>query len=394
MAGNAIETAKQENGSKVYFELVIESGKDPDKDFSTLLVAVKKVYSNVSKEWMDSYAKQAKALKSYIGRNKGYEYSRDEGFMPFIENIAKTKCGVSIKDRWDPADIYMVRKTKRKSIESKIKEITSTSDTETNLLALNDYMRELMESFDMLPISLKAIKKSTVKANIEPANMGGKAKQVNFEVVPGSVKCLLDFGHKNAHEFDTGEFAFDFKVGDEEIHGQARNFQYSKERNLVQTDLTPKGRSGGAKLGKVSSEALDSFLTKARLPRPASASKDPNIDLPGKWTKENIDYWIEYINNLKTKKVAGRFLDLGELKVKVGNKETKGAEEVIKTAIISEGKTRSSAGRFSSKLIGLRWAYTWVLIEEKGLMEEWLQTLYYGAKKEFGGKNGPFLKIY
>jgi hypothetical protein len=394
MAGNAIETAKQENGSKVYFELVIESNKDPDKDFSTLLTAVKKVYSNVSKEWMDSYAKQSKALKSYIGRNKGYEYSRDEGFMPFIENIAKTKCGVSIKDRWDPADIYMVRKTKRKNIESKIKEITSTSDPETNLLALNDYMRELMVTFDMLPISLKAIKKSTVKANIEPANMGGKAKQVNFEVVPGSVKCLLDFGHKNAHEFDTGEFAFDFKVGDEEIHGQARNFQYSKERNLVQTDLTPKGRSGGAKLGKVSSEALDSFLTKARLPRPASASKDPNIDLPGKWTKENIDYWIKYIDNLKTKKVAGRFLDLGELKVKVGNKETKGAEEVIKTAIISEGKTRSSAGRFSSKLIGLRWAYTWVLIEEKGLMKEWLQTLYYGAKKEFGGKNGPFLKIY
>jgi hypothetical protein len=394
MAGNAIETAKQENGSRVYFQLVIENAKDPDKDFATLFSAVKKVYSNVNKEWMDSYAKQAKALKEYIGRNKGYEYSRDDGFMPFIEDIAKKKCGVSIKDRWDPADIYMVKKTKKRDIETKIKELTSTDDKETNLLALNDYMRELMQSFDMLPISLKAIKKSTPKAKVEPANVGGAAKKIKFEVVPGSVKCLLDFGHKNAHEFDTGEFAFDFKVGDEEIHGQARNFQYSKERNLVQTDLTPKGRSGGAKLGKVSSEALDSFLTKARLPRPASAAKDPNIDMPGKWTQENINYWIEFIENLKSKRVADRFIDLGNLKVKVGNKETEGAAEVIKTAIISEGKTRSSAGRFSSKLIGLRWAYTWVLIEEKGLMDEWLQTLYYGAKKEFGGKNGPFLKIY
>ena len=78
----------------------------------------------------------------------------------------------------------------------------------------------------------------------------------------------------------------------------------------------------------------------------------------------------------------------------MGKKETKGAEEVIRNAIISEGKTRSSAGRFSSKLIGLRWALTWHLIEKRGLMNEWLQTLYYGAKKEFGGKNGPFLKIY
>ena len=80
--------------------------------------------------------------------------------------------------------------------------------------------------------------------------------------------------------------------------------------------------------------------------------------------------------------------------VKVGNKELKGIEAVINTAATSETKTRSSAGRFSSKLTGMRWAYVWTQIEDKGKMTEWLQTLYYGAKKEFGGKNGPFLKIY
>ena len=78
----------------------------------------------------------------------------------------------------------------------------------------------------------------------------------------------------------------------------------------------------------------------------------------------------------------------------MGKKETKGAEEVIRNAIISEGKTRSSAGRFSSKLIGLRWADTWVKIEEAGKLDEWLKTLYYGAKKEFRDTNGPFVKIY
>lgn len=394
MAGNAIETAKQENGSRVYFEMIIEQNKDPVKNFDELSKTVGKVYPNVNKEWMDSYSKQAIALKKYIKNNKGYEYSRDEGFMPFIETIAKTKCGVSVKDRWNPADIYMVKKQKRKEIEQKIKDLTNGSDKDTNLLALNDYMRTLMENFDMLPVSLKVIKKSTPMAKVEPANAGGKGKDLKFEVVPGSVKCILDFGNKNAHEFDTGEFAFDFKVGDEEIHGQARNFQYSKERNLVQTDLTPKGRSGGAKLGKVSSEALDSFLRKANLPRPASASKDPNIDMPGQWKAENIKYWVDYINGLKNKKVAGKNIDLGDLKVKVGTKISTGADEVIRTAIMSEGKTISSAGRFSSKLIGLRWALTWVLVEERGLMTDWLKTLYYGAKKEFGSKNGPFLKIY
>jgi hypothetical protein len=395
MAGDAKETAKQENGSRVYFELVIEKNKDPVRNYSELATAVKKVYPNVNIEWMNSYAKQAVALKKYIGINKGYEYSRDDGFMPFIEGIAKKHCGVSIKDRWDPADIYMVKKNKKSEIEKRIVELTKSNDTESNLLALNDYMRSLMVTLDMLPVSLKAIKKSTSEAKVEPANAGGsKGKGLKFQVVPGSVKCLLDFGHKNADEFDTGEFAFDFKVADEEIHGQARNFQYSVARNLVQTDLTPKGRSGGAKLGKVSSEALDTFLRKAGLPRPASASKDPNIDSPGEWKAENIKYWIEFITNLKNHKIAGRNIDLGDLKVKVGNKETSGADAVIRTAILSEGKTRSSSGRFSSKLIGLRWAYCWVIIEQKGLMEDWLKTLYYGAKKEFGGKNGPFLKIY
>jgi hypothetical protein len=391
MAGNAIETAKQENGSRVYFELYLEKNV---KDFSTLSKAVKKVYPNVNNEWMESYEKQASALKKYIGNNKGYEYSRDDGFMPFIEGIAKKNCGVSVKDRWDPADIYMVKKTKKNQIESKLKELTKGTDKESNLLALNDYMRILMANFDMLPVSLKAIKKSTKEAKVEPANAGGKGKHLDLKVVPGSVKCLLDFGHKNDFEFDTGEFAFDFHVGEEEIHGQARNFQYSVARNLVQTDLTPKGRSGGAKLGKVSSEALDSFLRKAGLPRPASASKDPNIDPPGQWTEKNIKYWIDFIKGLQTKKVAGRPIDLGGLKVKMGNKETTGPEEVIKNAIIAEEKTRSSAGRFSSKLIGLRWALCWHLIEKKGMMDEWLKTLYYGAKKEFGGKNGPFLKIF
>ena len=136
---------------------------------------------------MESYAKQAKALKEYIGRNKGYEYSRDTGFMPWVEGIAKSKCGVSVKDRWDPADIYMVKKSKVKGIMAKITELTKGDDKDANLLALNDYMRVCMSQLDMLPVSLKAIKKTTPTAKVEPANAGGKGKSLQFQVVPGSV---------------------------------------------------------------------------------------------------------------------------------------------------------------------------------------------------------------
>lgn len=391
MASDAKETAKQENGSRVYFEAYIE---DRQRDFNKLGNLVKKVYPNVSADWMESYRKQAEALKDYLGSSKGYSYSRDDGFMPYIEDIAKRKCGVTVKDRWNPADIYMIKTQKERAVRKKLDDITNDKDKSINLVALNNYMKELVEDKTMVPISLKAIATKTKTAKAELANMGGAGGGYDFKLKKNSVKCNLSMGHKNDYEFDTGEFAFDFYVGDEEIHGQSRNFQYSKARNLIQTDLTPKGRSGGAKLGKVSSVALDDFLKKVGLPRPSSAAKDPNIDEPGKWTEDNIQYWIDYIEALQKLKIDGSLIDLGELKVQIGRREETGAESVIKNAVLWEGKTRSAAGRFSSKLIGLRWAYTWHLIDKKGMLDEWLKTLYYGAKKEFGNKNGPFLKIY
>ena len=119
MATNAQETANQENGSRVFFESVIEKGVEPsDKDMM-------KIYNNYNLEWKLTYRKQVAAVKKYIGSQKGYEYSRDKGIMPYIENIAKTDCGVSVKDRWDPMDIVMVKKDMKKTVEGTIRELTN-----------------------------------------------------------------------------------------------------------------------------------------------------------------------------------------------------------------------------------------------------------------------------
>ena len=55
--------------------------------------------------------------------------------------------------------------------------------------------------------------------------------------------------------------------------------------NVKQTDLTPKGKDAGAKLGKVSSIALDGFLTGVGLSRPPSASF-PKSKIP----KDNLSF--------------------------------------------------------------------------------------------------------
>jgi len=90
-------------------------------------------------------------------------------------------------------------------------------------------------------------------------------------------------------------------------------------------------------------------------------------------------------------------VDLGEIAVYENNKKiAEGIEAVIDYAIQYETDKadRSSGGRFSSKLIALEWANIWMQIDKKGKMSEWCTALYYGAKKEFGDSNGPFLKIY
>ena len=111
MATNAKETAKQENGSKVFFEHVIEKGSEPSDQ------VMLKVYDGYGPEWKSTYRKQSEALKKFLGSSKGYEYSRDSGIMPFIENLAKSECGVSVKDRWNPMDIVMVKRIRRELLK-------------------------------------------------------------------------------------------------------------------------------------------------------------------------------------------------------------------------------------------------------------------------------------
>ena len=391
MATSAIETAKQENGSRVFFEYVIEKNQEPPDS------VMKKIYDGYNFEWKETYRKQAKALKSFLGSKRGYEYSRDSGIMPYIEGIAKRECGVSVKDRWNPMDIVLVKKNMKRTVEGTIKELTNIEgiSKESNLSLLNTYMKEALEDKILIGVSLKAISKTKKEASVELANMGGdKTARVNIDLIPGSLKCTLTLGKKYDYLFDTGELGFDLKTeSGGSIHGQSRNFQYSKARNLVQTDLTPKGKDAGAKLGKVSSAAMDKFFSDIGMERPSSATKHPHIPAVGKWTDMDKKYWINLYNKLKNSNI----IDFGEISVYENRKKIGDTfEDILENAIIYEtgDYDRSSAGRFSSKLIAMEWANSWVEINQKKKMKEWCRVLYYGAKKEFGSSNGPFLKIY
>ena len=385
MAG-AIETRKQENGSKVVFESVIEKGKFPK------IPLIELVYPDVPAKWVETYKLQSEALKKYVGSNKGYIYSRDQGIMPFIERLANKHMGVSNKDAWNPMDIIMVKKTEEKKITKEIEKIALTDGLKPKdkLIQLNLYMKDLLKDKIMIPISLKEIKQGVKQAEIEEANLNKKSKGVEFSLVPKSLKCDLDVSKPPL--LDTGEFRFKFQVDDELINVQIRSFRYSIPSTGPQTDLTPIGRKSGAKLGKVSVEAVTPFLRKLGLERPPSPTQDPMIAVDGKFTDKQIKFWDDLYKEIKDVKIEKEIVDW-DAPIDLGKKIVT-LKEIIEYSLKNKKKDRNILGRLYSKLVALRYIKMYQKISEKNKFKEWLSVLYYGAKKEFSDTNGPFIKIY
>lgn len=377
MASNALETQKQENGSLMMFESFIERRK-----ISTMK-EIETVYPDVPSKWYATFEMQAKALKNYLGSEKGYLYSRDTGIMPFMEKLASSQMGVTTKDRWNPMDIVMVKRQAEKSVKQKMVSISKQNiDKTARLIMLNEYMKDLVERKILIGVSLKEVKKGVTKANVEEGNFG-KTAAVDFKFKKDSLKCNLAMNSNGI--FDTGELAMDFYAGGEEYHVQARSFRYSKNNTVVQTDITPKGRQSGAKLGKTSTKAMDTFLHPLNLQRPESPTQHRMIDVNGNFTDVQLKYWDSLYAKIKGNKVGKSKVNFGD------NKEP--VSELIKRASMNR-QTRNVLGRLTSKLVTLEWINIYQQIEKKGEFTNWLSCLYYGAKKEFSDTNGPFIKVY
>ena len=172
----AKDTKMQENGSRVFFEQLIEKNKEASVNFIE-----DKAYPNMPAIWYQYYQLQGKALKKYLGNQRGYLYSRDEGIMPFLEKAAKDM-GVSTKDKWNPMDIVMVKKSNESKIMKSVEKILAEKiEKEAKLEKLNELMKEKLVDKTMIPISLKGLTKNAKEARIEEANLGNK-KSVKFKL--------------------------------------------------------------------------------------------------------------------------------------------------------------------------------------------------------------------
>ena len=363
---DAKATAMQENATRFFCERFIETGRPP------ALADVSKIYPDVDDEWEDTFSKQAVALKKWLQGKKGYNYSRDTGIMPIVENIALQKCGVRAKDNWNPADIYIVKKNEERSIVKQLESIGDLSiDKELKLDALNEYMRELFVKRDLVGISLKKLGSI---ARLEVTNVEKLEPVKDISIVKDSIRLDLDLNDND--EFVTGEMAFSINVKGNNVNVQIRAFS-GGERESTQMDMTETGAS--AKLGKVSSiVAIDPYLTKLGLKR-RMGRELPKV---GHWTPGQINAYITEYQNIKDVRIDSNIVYWGK----------NNWEETLRRAIQIEHDNPRTASQLSSKLQCFQWVKILSAVDKQRKLDEFLTILYYGAKKQYETA-GPFLKI-
>ena len=397
MASDAVATKQQENASAFTFQKYIESGGRTMPTFKEIA----SIYPNVNAQWMRTFEEQAIVLKGYLKYETGYSYSRDTGIMPFLEQIAKTYCGVeggsrifATKDTWNPMDIVMVKKSQESSIMRTIQElVTIEGMTERgNLTLLNSIMYESLKSKDMIPISLKAIKLSA-GVDLEEELNSGNPENKEWDVI--GAKCLVDIKDRN---FVNSELSFQFQLKDPPkyvISAQVRNKRLSQPNGTVQIECINKSKPA-AKLGGVPASFLEKYLESIGASKPISIAKHPNIprEFPGNWTESQLSYWINLLQSLQGAAIGGENIEFGTLSVSGQGADTSGAEAVIRNGALNEQVVdRANNGRFRNILVCLEYAKTFSSLQPEAL-EGLLNVMYYGAKKTFDPLNGSFVKIF
>jgi len=364
---NAAETAKQENATRFVCEHFIEKNKMP------AAADIAKIYPDYDDQWHETFNMQASALKKWLKSQRGYLYSRDDGIMPFLENIAITKCGVATKDSWNPADIYIVKRSKERQIKIDLKKIgDSKVDKKIKLDMLNEYMREKFLTRDLVGISLKKLGRSV---SLEETNVTKLRTMKEIGIIKNSIRLNLNL--QSNGEFETGEMALKINAGGSEVNIQVRAFS-GGVRESTQMDMT--GQGAAAKLGKVSArEAIDPFLQSMG---PLRRRMGTEIVRVGQWQAKDIKKYVDEKKALEKIRIDGNSIDFGE----------NDWETTLTEAIELEKENNRTASQLSAKLQCFRWVEIFAEAEKKNRLKEFLSILYSGAKKQYASA-GPFLKI-
>jgi hypothetical protein len=232
------------------------------------------------KEWKEGSMKGANEIFKKVGDGK-YKFVRgdrllDDGSIKKAFGRVKGQTNLSSEDKWNPADIWMVK-------ESEVEAIRKHLDGENTIDCLNNALLQLFNEQKLMGISLKKIEgdarmdiKNNQSAAVRKANE--KAKFVKYDLTfLSSMDVYLYYGPGTFEKF------------------QARNFGGSSKGDW-KLELKGKSAAQGKIQGTVLIELLKNagFTNISQFKIPTWAESDPNARNAGDITTEIYDLLKDY----------------------------------------------------------------------------------------------------
>jgi len=370
-ASDGETTAKQERASLEMVKRVLQENKTyntpeaiaKDKPFFNRLI---KVYPEINDIWLQGLHAQGLKIKSLYASSNFTEFNRDGGFMDFISNLIREKFGISKKDTWNPADIWMIKNEKK--VRQQILE--SVSGPNPSMSKLNDTMRLMYKNKTLVGVSLKAVSGKT--ARWEDVNTVSNIPQVD-KLKLDSIRMIMT--SKSDGTLSTTDTVITVMSGTAGAKFQLR--QNSKGFNNLKFEPTKIG-AGASRLGKVPLDMLARLL-------PEYGIKD---------FKNNWRLYPQTADEFKDvqKKYADRFIVINRLKYQEDIDTDITNSQFIDSMTKSFKSVDQKNGVSTSKLQQLDFVY-YIMTLKASERNELLTNMLYLAEKK-GTQFAPFGKVY
>ena len=383
-------TEEQELGSAFIFKRALNenagwnSWQDIVNDDKTYPELVKIFKGSVPESWLISYFAQSEVLLNEVKPPKTSEYHRNGGFMKFITDLIKKKFGISQKDTWNPADIWIINGNQN-TIEQKVK--NSVEGKHPTMLKLNSVLRGMFEDEEVMGISLK---KTGPIAYYEKVNIDGivpDTKNYNFDVPMRDFQALFGI------ESSTGMFTQDVKITVDAIQ-ENKTFVFQIKANSsdatngsnLKFEPTMRG-AGTARLGKAPVDEVVEILKDIK-----SSAEFVNRyqDYPKNKTefenhpKKGENYFKDTVLPALTSGQKKITTDISDIDTIIGN---------IKQSFNSRMDRGTNV---RAKLMALDFFYQVSKLSKVERNEFVTDMIFLAQKKAFGKRKdfGPFGKIY
>jgi hypothetical protein len=432
-----VDKKEQEIIKNLWMNYVDSNGKQKTRQWATWLNIrfdkkyheLEKIFDSQSKEgynfvsvpldWQKSFfAQQQAMLSKFSGSNfKIMEFGRDkEHFMEFISKLVKP-LGVTKKDTWNPADIWIVDKNKVSNIEKSLTDVVEFKKNENpsdekqkiiKLQELNKILRTLYANKIIIGVSLKLTKEKAdyidVNVVLNGSGLDDAGTQKRFKEIEDMlcelklIKCdlsLLPFSKiytttksyddkvkkmkallkssnypEDPKSFGTQETSLEIKENDYKSYSLTIKATQTSEYSNLKYEPTEKGKSS-AKLGKAGVNQVDELFKSYGLSFQNDNKKYPKVysvqvdKIVQQFASRKNSAGIPFITNETS---AQKFLS--------------NIKEVYKSDPVTAQSKLMQLDLFS-EILGLK----------ENQVRKLMTDIVYIAKKE-GKAYGPFGKVY